>query len=526
MPGPGCSVPTDSKTTRPSPRRSPVHKLQMPAVGIESEFNVWVDGKEVVPEKYWKSPADFIGDPLLAREGRSSQTRAGGAVYFDRGVVEVVTPVIEIRRGCAERAVRSLWEQIGYVRNQLDQWEARHGHTVQLRAYSTHYNVSFDVPKWKQNRQRNVKRLALFLAYILPVPVMVLGANRRSTGIGVRPRGDRIEITADFTPDPAMMIATAAVVVGIVREVMSWPSYRLGLLRELPIPTIEGVIPGKHTTRKGWLTKDFHYPESPFTSDIDERMWTVRDGRTISLRRIAAETVWFFRKSIRQFADPFTYRLIFSILDGSVPSLLDLRDRPQAYDDVGRRCGWGRVIDELRDYKELQLPLEPEWSDYVRERKLARAQAVEASAWAAVLKTRATEEQSAQASGGDGRGDGADPALRARKVQARRASLLEGAGLDRRAGRSRAPGIPERRRGPDRRQKQAPTPFPDRRLSRSTYEQVFLRLVSGRKLNLNGQLFTPIGMKGWYHALFRSDTTGKQRLMTIDQLVRRLDDWV
>ncbi len=31
---------------------------------------------------------------------------------------------------------------------------------------------------------------------------MLVGANRRSTGIGVRPRGNRIEITADFTPDP------------------------------------------------------------------------------------------------------------------------------------------------------------------------------------------------------------------------------------------------------------------------------------------------------------------------------------
>ena len=498
----------------------------MPAVGIESEFNVWVDGKEVVPEKFWKSPADFIGDPLLAREGRSSQTMAGGAVYFDRGVVEVVTPIIEIRRGCAERAVRSLWEQIGYVRRHLDKWESANGHHIRLRAYSTHYNVSFDVPRWKQNRERNIKRLALLLAYILPVPLMILGANRRSTGIGVRPRGDRIEITADFTPDPAMMIAVAAVVVGVVREVMSWPSYRLDLLRQLPIPTIKGVVPGRHTTRKGWLTKDFHYPESPFTSDIDERMWAVRDGRTLSLRRIAAESIWFFRKSIRQFADPFTYRLVFSILDGATPSMLELPDRPRAYDDVGRLCGWGRVIDELRYYESLQLPEDSEWTEYVQSRKSARTQALESSARAALLKSGDPSKRSDGAEAGNGNESDADYAARQRTLSAARATLLEGAGIDRRATNSRRAGLPERRKRPDRRKKQAPTPFPDRRLTRSTYEQVFLRLVSGRKLNVNGQLFTPIGMKGWYHALFRSETTGKQRLMTIDQLVRRLDDWV
>lgn len=498
----------------------------MPAVGIESEFNVWVDGKEIIPEKFWKSPADFILDPLLAREGRSSQTMAGGAVYFDRGVVEVVTPIIEIRRGCAERAVRSLWEQISYVRHHLDRWESVHDHQIRLRAYSTHYNVSFDVPRWKQNRVRNIKRLALLLAYILPVPLMILGANRRSTGIGVRPRGDRIEITADFTPDPAMMIAVTAVVVGIVREVMSWPSYRLTLLRQLPIPTVAGVVPGRHTTRKGWLTKDFHYPESPFTSDIDERMWTVRDGRTLSLRRIAAETVWFFRKSIRQFADPFTYRLVFSILDGATPSMLELPDRPRAYDDVGRLCSWGKVIDELRDYESLQLPADPEWSEYVQSRKSARTEALESSARAALLKSGDPSKEIAGTEPGSDEESDVSYAARQRNLRAARATLLEGAGIDRRGERSRRATLPERRRPQDRRKKQAPTPFPDRRLTRSTYEQVFLRLVSGRKLNLNGQLFTPIGMKGWYHALFRSETTGKQRLMTIDQLVRRLDDWV
>src|ERR1041385_9213241 len=269
--------------------------LAMPVMGMESEFNVWLDEVEINPETYWKHPKAFIDTPLLEREKTSSQIPTGGAVYFDRGVIEVVTPVIELAPHATARMVRNLWEQIGFVRDQLTKWGHESGHTVRLKAYSSHYNISYEIPRWQQSKKRNEKLLALLLAYILPVPVMVVAANRRSTGIGVRPRGGRIEVTVDFTPDPGLMIATATLIVGIVREVMSWPSYELSLLRKLPIPVVDGVVPGKHTTRKGWLTKDFHYPQSPYTSNIDERLWDTQLGDRKSLRQIAKEVAWHFR---------------------------------------------------------------------------------------------------------------------------------------------------------------------------------------------------------------------------------------
>ena len=498
----------------------------MPAIGIESEFNVWMNEKEIIPEKFWKHPQDFIADPLLTREGRSSQIPSGGAVYFDRGVIEVVTPLIEIAPGCAARAVRSIWEQIQYVRGQLDGWEQNHDSRIRLRAYSTHYNVSFEIPKYQQNRYRNIKRLALLLAYILPVPLMILGANRRSTGIGVRPRGNRIEITADFTPDPAMMIAVATVVTGIVREVMRWPTYRLHLLRDLPVPTIAGVVPGKHTSRKGWLTKDFHYPQSPFTADIDAEIWPVRDGRILSLRRIAAETAWFFRKSIRAVSEPFTYKLIFSVLEGRTPSLLELDDRPAAYEDVGRLCRWGMVLHELRNFRDrFELPesyRQPSWDDFIRARESEREKALRETLHKA-LQSKGKVEQVAEA---PPEGAAATPVPMNPRSRAAKQQLLPAEYVDRRR-RGNARGTPsERRAGADRRRRLIPTPFPDRRLNRSAYEQVFLRLVSGKRLQIGDQTFTPIGMKGWYHALFRCEQDGRQRLLTIDQLVRKLDDWI
>jgi hypothetical protein len=84
----------------------------------------------------------------------------------------------------------------------------------------------------------------------------------------------------------------------------------------------------------------------------------------------------------------------------------------------------------------------------------------------------------------------------------------------------------DRRHNGDRRKRSYHTPFPDRRLTRSAYEQVFLKLVSGGKLRMGNELYSPIGMKGWYHAIFRRDSDGTERLLTIDQLLRKMSDWM
>src|SRR5437667_545788 len=353
----------------------------MPAIGMESEFNVWLDEREINPEHYWKHPGNFIDRPLLAREKSSLQLPTGGAVYFDRGVIEVVTPVIELAPSSTARMVRNLWEQIGFVRDQLTRWGKENNHHVRLKAYSSHYNVSYEIPRRKQNKRRNIQKLALLLAYILPVPMMVVAGNRRSTGVGVRPRGGRIEVTVDFTPDPGLMIAAATLIAGIVREVMRWPTYDLSILRKLPIPVVNGVVPGKHTTRKGWLTKDFHYPQSPYTSDINAPIWTTQYGKKRSLRQIGKQVAFYFRHSIRKYSDPFSFRLLFAILDGRAPSMLELIDRPTAYEDVGHLCKWGMVIHELKGYHAeigLMQPKRQAWElqsidEYVIDRQKARA---------------------------------------------------------------------------------------------------------------------------------------------------------
>jgi hypothetical protein len=542
---------------------------------MEAEFNVVLDGVEIDPRQYWGHPAAFIERPLLTRERSSYQIPTGGAVYFDRGVIEVVTPVIELAGGCSARVVRNLWEQIAFVRDELTSWEKRAGHHVRLKAYSTHYNVSFELPASAQAKDRNIDALALLLAYILPIPMAPIATNRRSTGLGVRPRGNRIEVTADFTPDPGLMVATASLVVGITREVMSWPSYSLSWLDRLPIPTVAGVVPGKHTTRQGWLTKDYHYPRSPFTSDLDDPVWKARDGRVMSLRTMARRGAWYFRRSIRRYSDPFSFRLLFGVLSGRAPSLLELEDRPGAYEDVGRLCRWGAVLPALKaraqgrttaglvwsagTMAEFRAARDRERAQYLAEQGIQPAPGAPSRPSAVPAGRRGSPPVTWRIRPARPLGDAfraprkpkPRPAVEAapashpapapiprvvpllslsavradmpplRPVSPRDRRLPAGEGY---ASRRRSVPAAERRRT-ERRAQRVPIPFPDRRLSRSAYERVFLKLVSGGRLRIGRDTYTPVGMKGWYQAIFRRDSDGRERLLTIDQLLERMDSW-
>ncbi|HEY9286128.1 MAG TPA: hypothetical protein VIP46_21940 [Pyrinomonadaceae bacterium] len=390
-----------------------------PAIGIESEFIFVLNEREVNPRDVFEDPRGFIRGELMHRIASSYHIPTGGAIYFDNGVIEVATPLVEIGRGCAVRAGRSLWESIMFVRDELDDWERRTGNSTRLLAFSTHYNVSFDLPEAERARGKTAEKCALLLSYILPAPVMLLAANKRSTGIGVRPRGDRVEVTADFTPSSSLMIATATLVTGVVREVMRWESFELGQLEQKGIPRVAGFKPMPHTSRKGWLARFNCFPRNPFVEDPDARVWeTVGAGRAatgeapgpVSMREIAREVLGRFTRSIAKVADPFTLRLIHTVISGAAPSLLQLPDRPKSYDNVGRLCRWERI-------------------------------------------------------------------------------------------------------------------FPERLLSRSQYERILIRAISGRKLTVGGEVYTPVGMKGWTSVIFLRDADATKHSLSIDFLLDHLDNW-
>lgn len=380
------------------------------AIGIEAEFATIVDGLPAKPEDVFGSPTRIVRGAMMHRTGRSYHLPTGGAVYFDTGVIELTTPVIEIERGCAARAGRSLWESIQFLRCELDAWEEREQRSVHLSGFSTHYNVSFDVPYEERGADRSVERLALLLTHILPMPVMLLAANRRSTGVGVRPRVNRIEVTADFTPDAELMIATATLIVGIARKVMTWPSFALDALADHDFPLARDFTPEPHSSRHGWVARCSSFIENPFVADVNAPIWPTRDGDTLSLRAIAARITRYFWPSITRLADPRSLLLIAAVMRGRRASLLELDDRPPAYDSVGRSCRWAEL-------------------------------------------------------------------------------------------------------------------FPVRSLPRSKYERIFIRAISGRKLRLEGESYTPTGMRGWSHVVFVRDRDRARRVLSLDFLLRHGDSW-
>ncbi len=400
----------DERKVKGGVERRAASTAALAAIGLEAEFTMLLDGEQVKPEDVFGSPRKLVRGPLMHRTGRSYHLPTGGAMYFDTGVIELATPVIEIERGCAARAGRSLWESIRFVRRELDAWEGREGHTVHLAGFSTHYNVSLE-PRRERRPGRSADKLAMLLLHVIPFPVMLLAANRRSTGIGVRPRPNRIEVTADFTPDASLMIAAATFIVAVVREVMTWPSYELDALDSIDIPVVREFVPEPHSSRRGWVARFTSFVENPFVCDVNAAIWQTRSGdRRSSLREIAKRVTDHFWPSIARIGDPRSLRLIESVVRGTTPSLLELDDRPPAYKRVGSLCTWANL-------------------------------------------------------------------------------------------------------------------FPVRALPRSRYERVFIRAISGHKLRLGGESYTPTGMRGWSHVVFERDRDHSRHVFSLDYLLRHLDRW-
>src|SRR5207302_2932325 len=121
-------------TTSTQPRK--------PVIGFEAEFTLFVREEKRKPEHIFQNPQRIVRERMIPRTGRSFHMPSGGAIYFDTGVIEVATPIIEIERGCCVRAGRSLWEQIEFLRDELDAWESRTGSRARLQGFSEHFNTS------------------------------------------------------------------------------------------------------------------------------------------------------------------------------------------------------------------------------------------------------------------------------------------------------------------------------------------------------------------------------------------------
>src|SRR5712691_3754975 len=321
----------DRRTERDAHRlrlRTPGATPPRAVIGLEAEFNLLINGPRQCPEKVFGLPSRLVRRRMIPRTGNSFQLPAGGAIYFDTGVIEVATPIVELEPGCCYRATRLLWEQIRYLRVELDHWGKRHKHQCRLQGFSTHYNFSF--PNTRRSKLRNATKLAFLLAHILPTPVILLATNRQSSAVGVRPRRGRIEVTVDFTPDPALMLATCAFIAGVVETVLRWQDFGLRQLGRHGLSRMARFHLRKHSSRRGRRVTADSLGRNPFVSNINEPLWRLRDRRTLSLRAIAAETLRPFRQRIRQISDLRTLEHIAAVFAGDARSLLDFEERPDA----------------------------------------------------------------------------------------------------------------------------------------------------------------------------------------------------
>lgn len=331
--------------------RAEIAAPRQPVVGLEAEFSLLVGNESNdtprKPEILFGTPRALVAvlgenERPVPRVGRSCHLPSGGALYFDTGVVEVATGLMELDgpAGCG-RAVRALWEQVAYVRRALDVWERDRGpRPLRLQGFSTHYNFS-----QHGATPARLRRTARLLPGVLLAPLALLASNRRSTAVGARPRPGRLEITLDFTPDPALMLATLAFLAGVATALSGWPEAALtpaGLrARGVPYPA-GGFRPRKHSSRQGWRAHADDFPENPFAADPHAALWPLADGRRLGLRAWARATMVAFAPAVRRYADRETWTHLREVFGGEARSGLDFPDRPPAYDDVGRDIDWGR----------------------------------------------------------------------------------------------------------------------------------------------------------------------------------------
>ncbi len=67
--------------------------------------------------------------------------------------------------------------------------------------------------------------------------------------------------------------------------------------------------------------------------------------------------------------------------------------------------------------------------------------------------------------------------------------------------------------------------FPERILPRSRYERVLIHAISGQRLHLGDDWYTPTGMRGWSHVIFRRAGDFTRHIFSLDYLLDHLHKW-
>src|SRR5207249_12005357 len=140
-----------------------------------------------------------------------------------------------------------------------------------------------------RSKLRNATKLAYLLAHILPAPVILLATNRQSSAVGVRPRRSRVEVTVDFTPDPALMLATCAFIAGVVETVLRWQDFGLRQLARHRLPRVARCRLRKHSSRRGWRVTADSLGQDPSAADMNKTLWELRDVRGLAMCAIAEQ---------------------------------------------------------------------------------------------------------------------------------------------------------------------------------------------------------------------------------------------
>ncbi|MFA5084003.1 MAG: hypothetical protein WC475_01280 [Candidatus Paceibacterota bacterium] len=158
-------------------------------IGIENEFQLMKGNRYMNFGNYFRDFKKAYSKKYFGKSGTAMRTVSGTSIYNDIQEPEVCIPPVKIEKGAATNASDLLYlarkELIDFMK------PLKKEKNLDLIGYTSHFSITNSIGIiYGGNTMEH-----------MTVPYSLLCLNPTSTGIGLRPKDERLELVGDFIPD-------------------------------------------------------------------------------------------------------------------------------------------------------------------------------------------------------------------------------------------------------------------------------------------------------------------------------------
>ncbi|MFA5084007.1 MAG: hypothetical protein WC475_01300 [Candidatus Paceibacterota bacterium] len=167
-------------------------------IGIENEFQLMRGNRYLDFENYFKRLEKKYGKKHFNIYETAIRTVSGTSIYNDGNEPELCIPPVKIEKGAATNASDLLYlarkELVDFVNPSKD------GNGLSLIGFTSHFSITNPLKLDESKADHQCDDCARIMDYAA-VPYSLFCLNPTSTGIGLRPKFNRLELLGDFVPD-------------------------------------------------------------------------------------------------------------------------------------------------------------------------------------------------------------------------------------------------------------------------------------------------------------------------------------